>query len=129
MKPDKYCIIGYGCILSEEQILYLFSKYLPYWKIETDGFNMDGLRKKIKEVINNDFKIDFFHDCNSYDNVFFTIYIAEDTSKCKDHSFKNFDYKYFEKLGPSLKIEMNKMIEILKLNKIEIGWKIYNYRM
>lgn len=23
MKPDKYCTIGYGCILSEEQILDL----------------------------------------------------------------------------------------------------------
>lgn len=128
MKPDKYCIIGYGCILSEEKILNLFSKYLPHWKIN-DGFNMDGLRKKIKDIVNTKLKIDFFHDCNSYNNVFLTIYIAEDTSKYRDHSFKNFDYKYYETLEPFLKIEMKKLIEILNLNEIEFGWKIFNYRM
>lgn len=62
-------------------------------------------------------------------NGFLTIYIAEDTSKYRNHSFKNFDYKYYETLEPSLIIEMKKLIEILNLNEIEIGGKYINYRI
>lgn len=130
MGSEKYCVIGFGCILSEKQILCLYKRYLPDWELE-NGFNMDSLVKNIikenKKISSN---IKFYHDCYSYNNVFFTINILEDTSRYKPHSYKDFNFKIFNNdYIFFLNKEMEILINILKLEINDFGWKLYNYRI
>lgn len=70
MVSNKYAIIGFGCILSKEKILYLlFKKYLSKWNIEQNRFNMYWISEEIKKTDENKIdKLDFFHGCYYYNN-------------------------------------------------------------
>lgn len=129
MISERYCVIGFGCILSKNQILYLYEKYLPNWNLK-DGFNMDSLIKTIKKK-NISTNIYFYHDHHSFDKVFLTIKILEDNSRYNDHSFKNLDLETFkdDNFINNLNEEMKKTINLLNIEINDFGWKIYNYRI